>query len=117
MRYKLLGRSRLRVSEVCRGTMTFGEDWGWGGSKDEVAINWVRQQRGAPIIPILGARTAAQLRDNLGCPEFELIAEQIARLADASPLDLGFPHYFLALPHLRGLIYSGMLERIDIDRS
>jgi aryl-alcohol dehydrogenase-like predicted oxidoreductase len=35
MRYKLLGRSGLRVSELCLGTMTFGEDWGWGASKDE----------------------------------------------------------------------------------
>ncbi len=35
MRYKLLGRSGLRVSELCLGTMTFGEDWGWGASKQE----------------------------------------------------------------------------------
>lgn len=35
MRYKLLGRSGLRVSELCLGTMTFGEDWGWGASKTE----------------------------------------------------------------------------------
>ncbi len=35
MRYKLLGRSGLRVSELCLGTMTFGEDWGWGAGKDE----------------------------------------------------------------------------------
>lgn len=35
MRYKLLGRSGLRVSELCLGTMTFGEDWGWGASRDE----------------------------------------------------------------------------------
>ena len=35
MRYKLLGRSGLRVSEICLGTMTFGEDWGWGASRDE----------------------------------------------------------------------------------
>jgi aryl-alcohol dehydrogenase-like predicted oxidoreductase len=34
MRYKLLGKSGLRVSELCLGTMTFGEDWGWGASKD-----------------------------------------------------------------------------------
>ena len=31
MRYKLLGRSGLRVSELCLGTMTFGDDWGWDG--------------------------------------------------------------------------------------
>jgi len=33
MRYKLLGRSGLRVAELCMGTMTFGEDWGWGADK------------------------------------------------------------------------------------
>ena len=35
MRYKLLGKSGLRVSELCLGTMTFGQDWGWGASGDE----------------------------------------------------------------------------------
>jgi aryl-alcohol dehydrogenase-like predicted oxidoreductase len=35
MRYKLLGKSGLRVSQLCLGTMTFGEDWGWGASRDE----------------------------------------------------------------------------------
>jgi aryl-alcohol dehydrogenase-like predicted oxidoreductase len=34
MRYRLLGKSGLRVSELCLGTMTFGEDWGWGASKE-----------------------------------------------------------------------------------
>src|SRR3989337_405633 len=35
MRYQLLGNSGLRVSELCLGTMTFGEDWGWGASREE----------------------------------------------------------------------------------
>lgn len=35
MRYKLLGNSGLRVSELCLGTMTFGQDWGWGSDKEE----------------------------------------------------------------------------------
>ena len=35
MRYKLFGRSGLRVSELALGTMTFGEDWGWGASQEE----------------------------------------------------------------------------------
>jgi aryl-alcohol dehydrogenase-like predicted oxidoreductase len=35
MKYKLLGKSGLRVSELCLGTMTFGEEWGWGASKEE----------------------------------------------------------------------------------
>lgn len=35
MRYKLLGKSGLRVSELALGTMTFGEEWGWGASREE----------------------------------------------------------------------------------
>ncbi len=35
MKYHLLGRSGLRVSELCLGAMTFGEEWGWGASKEE----------------------------------------------------------------------------------
>lgn len=35
MNYRLLGRSGVRVSELALGTMTFGEDWGWGASREE----------------------------------------------------------------------------------
>jgi aryl-alcohol dehydrogenase-like predicted oxidoreductase len=35
MKYRLLGNSGLRVSELSLGTMTFGNDWGWGAAKDE----------------------------------------------------------------------------------
>ena len=32
--YALLGRSGLRVSPLCLGTMTFGTEWGWGADLD-----------------------------------------------------------------------------------
>ncbi len=35
MRYKLLGHSGLRVSELSLGAMTFGDDRGWGASAQE----------------------------------------------------------------------------------
>ncbi|MCA9666964.1 MAG: aldo/keto reductase [Myxococcales bacterium] len=34
VRYKLFGRTGLRVSELSLGTMTFGEDWGWGAGPE-----------------------------------------------------------------------------------
>ena len=40
MRYKLLGHSGLRVSELALGTMTFGADWGWGADRDESKKQW-----------------------------------------------------------------------------
>lgn len=35
MKYKLFGKSGLRVSELCLGTMTFGEEWGYGADQKE----------------------------------------------------------------------------------
>src|SRR6202161_3802910 len=35
MKYRLLGKSGLRVSEASLGTMTFGDEWGWGSPKAE----------------------------------------------------------------------------------
>ncbi len=43
-KYRTLGRSGLKVSPLCLGTMTFGEDWGWGSSEstaDEVFSAYV----------------------------------------------------------------------------
>ena len=33
MRYKLFGKTGLRVSEIALGTATFGEKWGWGADR------------------------------------------------------------------------------------
>jgi aryl-alcohol dehydrogenase-like predicted oxidoreductase len=38
MKYRLLGKSGLRVSEGALGTMTFGDEWGWGSPKAEAQI-------------------------------------------------------------------------------
>jgi aryl-alcohol dehydrogenase-like predicted oxidoreductase len=35
MEYRTLGRCGLKVSELCLGTMTFGDDWGWGADAAE----------------------------------------------------------------------------------
>src|SRR3981081_2923598 len=35
MKYRLLGKSGLRGAEAALGTMTLGEEWGWGSPKDE----------------------------------------------------------------------------------
>lgn len=82
-----------------------------GHTPSQIAINWVRQKP-YKIIPILGARTEKQLRDNLGCLEFELSEEQVERLNLASPIDLGFPHSFLASDHVRGLIFGKTFAQI-----
>ena len=34
MKYTLLGKSGLKVSELCLGTMGFGTEFGWGANKE-----------------------------------------------------------------------------------
>jgi len=83
-----------------------------GRSPAQVAINWTRQQPGT-VIPIIGARTETQMKDDLGCLDFELTQEQIARLSEASPIDLGFPRSFLESDSVRELIFGGTYGLID----
>jgi aryl-alcohol dehydrogenase-like predicted oxidoreductase len=65
-----------------------------GRTPAQVALNWVRQQPGV-IVPLVGAKTREQLDDNLGCLEFALAPEDVARLDAVSQIELGFPHDFL----------------------
>jgi aryl-alcohol dehydrogenase-like predicted oxidoreductase len=79
----------------------------------QIAVNWVRQ-KSHNVIPILGARSEKHLKDNLGCLDFELTNEQIQRLNDSSPIDLGFPHSFLASDHVHGLIFGETYSKISV---
>ncbi len=85
-----------------------------GRTPSQVALAWVRQQPWGVVVPILGARTAEQLADNLGCLEFSLSAEQLRRLDEASRIELGFPHDFLV--GARSYIFGKTFPRIDNHR-
>ena len=82
-----------------------------GESPAQVALNWVRRQ--PQVIPILGARTAEQMKQNLACLTFALGDEQMERLNKISQIPLGFPHDFLTSEVPRNLMYGGMEEQID----
>jgi aryl-alcohol dehydrogenase-like predicted oxidoreductase len=62
-----------------------------GTTPSRVALAWTLLNS-AVVAPIVGARTLAQLDDNLGVFGISLQPEQRARLAEASAVDLGFPH-------------------------
>ncbi|MDJ0877712.1 MAG: aldo/keto reductase [Halieaceae bacterium] len=84
-----------------------------GVSSAQVALAWVRQ-RGT--IPIIGARTLAQLEDNLASVELELSAEQMNRLTNASAIDLGHPYNFTDQEMVRDLVTGGMYGRVHNHR-
>jgi aryl-alcohol dehydrogenase-like predicted oxidoreductase len=86
-----------------------------GATAAQVAIAWVRSRSprdAAPVIPIVGARTAKQLSDSLGALEVSLSHEQLSRLNGASAIELGFPHDFLAVG-ARKPLFGEMDGKID----
>jgi len=81
-----------------------------GQSPAQVALNWLLLQAGVTS-PILGARTLAQLEDNLGCLDFTLGDEHLTRLNEATAIEPGFPNWFLSTPG----IVNGTVARAKIE--
>ncbi|MFD6884498.1 aldo/keto reductase [Rhodococcus sp. DT1] len=85
-----LARLSGRVRRVLEVTRSIGQEL--GHSPAQVALAWVRHR--GPMVSI-GARTVAQLRDNLGAASVVLNDAHLAQLDDASRITLGYPHDFL----------------------
>lgn len=83
-----------------------------GCKPTQVALNWLRKQAGI-VIPIVGARSAQQLEDNLNCVNFELPPEHFKRLSDVSQIALGFPHDFLTREEVRQIVFGKTFGLID----
>ncbi|MFA5495881.1 MAG: aldo/keto reductase [Porticoccaceae bacterium] len=66
-----------------------------GSTPARVALSWVCRQAEVTS-PIIGARTLAQLEDNVQCLDLALGDEHLARLSDLTRPVLSFPHPFLA---------------------
>jgi aryl-alcohol dehydrogenase-like predicted oxidoreductase len=78
-----------------------------GCTAAQIALAWTLLNP-AVASPILGARTFAQLQDNLGALDLTLSAEQIARLDAVSRIELGFPHDFLGSAASMGMMFGGV---------
>lgn len=65
-----------------------------------VALAWVMSQG---LMPSIGARTVAQLRDNLGALAVSLDPAHLERLEVATRVRLGYPHDFL---HKRRAVFT-----------
>jgi aryl-alcohol dehydrogenase-like predicted oxidoreductase len=84
----------------------------------QVALNWIRQRQKdkAVMIPIIGARTEVQVKDNFGCLDFELASDQLKRLDEKSKIQLGFPHDFMS-EAARIFLYGNTFSLIDNHRA
>lgn len=77
-----------------------------GVTPAQVALAWTLLN---PVVasPILGARTVAQLEDNLGALTVTLTADQQARLDAASKPEPIFPAVFMSRPLVQSLMFGG----------
>ncbi|MFG1792349.1 aldo/keto reductase [Nocardia sp. NPDC049149] len=78
-----------------------------GVTPAQVALAWTLRNPGVTA-PIIGARTAAQLEDNLGALDVEFEAAQVDRLEQASAIELGFPHEMLARAMTRSVVQGDL---------
>jgi aryl-alcohol dehydrogenase-like predicted oxidoreductase len=76
-----------------------------GVTPAQVALAWVLAQPGVTS-PIIGARTLAQLDDNLGALAIDLAPAHLARLAAASTFELGYPHQMIARDMTRAVMFG-----------
>jgi aryl-alcohol dehydrogenase-like predicted oxidoreductase len=98
-----------RATRIVAAVKTVSEQT--GRSMAQVALAWLRY-RTVPVIPIIGARKLSQLQDNLASFDFELSAEHLKSLDEASRIELGFPLDLYANDFMRGIRYGGMRDRL-----
>lgn len=82
-----------------------------GAKPSQVALAWVMSRN---VIPLIGATSAEQMRENLSAIDLILDAEILAELDVASAFDVGHPYNMLAWDMPMQLGYGGMRDRIDI---
>ena len=103
-----------RANGLAREVIAVAEEV--GASPAQIAVAWVRAQPWHTV-PIVGARTEAQLRENLRALEIELADAHVERLAAAGEFRTGFPRDFLESDHVRGLIFGDTFDLIDDPRA
>ena len=106
-------RAGERVNSIAREVLAVAEEL--DATPSQVATAWVHQQPW-PLVPIVGARSGAQMTENLAALELELADEHVERLSSASGFDVGFPRDFLESDHVRELIFGDTYELIDDHR-
>jgi aryl-alcohol dehydrogenase-like predicted oxidoreductase len=90
-----------------------------GCTPAQAALAWARQRGaslGSNLIPIVGARTEVQLRQDVQALDVALDDEQVERLSAAGGFQSGFPQAFLASDHVQGLIWGATADLVYRER-
>ena len=83
-----------------------------GRSTAQVALAWLRQNPNGTVIPIIGARTVDQLKDNLASADQDLSAEHIAALDELSAPSHNYPASRRANPYVHRMLQGETADKI-----
>ncbi len=83
-----------------------------GVEPSQVALKWT-MQKPFTSIPIVGATKVSQLEENLKAITLQLSPEHIAKLNEASKIEMGFPHEFFEEAGVRQVTYGGFYDKIE----
>ena len=101
--YRLNERNNRIAKEVVKVAQKLGV------SPAQLSLAWLRHKG---IIPIIGARTSEQLKDNISALEVNIPKKEMERLDRVSAIELGFPHDFVLRAGAQKMIYGGMVDQI-----
>lgn len=87
-----------------------------GCSTAQLALAWMMRRSKARVIPIIGARKASQLEDNIGAADVEVSAAQLATLDALTELEPEYPHTLYASEFFNTMMYGEVRGQIELDR-
>ena len=82
-----------------------------GAKPSHLALAWII---GRGVIPIVGATSPQQMKENLAASDVRLDANVVSKLDEVSAFDLGHPYSMLEWDMPMTLGYGGMFDQIDI---
>jgi len=77
-----------------------------------VALAWLLAKT-PHMVPVIGARTAQQVKEQLTCLDFTLPKEDLDHLDEISKIDLGFPFDFLSQEHMKNNLFGTKHRNFD----
>lgn len=116
MKYRIFGNTGLRVSELALGTMTFGEAWNWGASREEsIRILDLFLDRGGNFVDTANVYTNGQSEEFLGAAMGDRRGRIVLSTKFTLSRENGNPN--AAGSHRKNLVESleGSLRRLGTD--
>jgi aryl-alcohol dehydrogenase-like predicted oxidoreductase len=105
-------RPRERTQRIVAEVQAVGRECGM--TPAQVALAWMRApERRMRVIPLLGARSAAQLRENLRVLDMDLPPDAVRRLDDAGEFQPGYPRSVLEDDEMLSLTWGATESLVD----